>query len=356
MAAESRRTDPPLTDTLFTEGFRFEFFQAVRILERLYPHKQPVGHDATPGSEAVRFRSRLSLNFPPSAVYEVAQAEESDAPAEMTTAFMGLTGPLGVLPRHYTELLLDRARQRDRTLLDFLDLFNHRLLSLFYRAWEKYRFPIAYERRVASGAIDDNFSLALFDLIGMGTTGLRGRLAFGDEALLFYAGLLSQRPHSASALAAILQDYFHVPAEIVQFVGQWLSLPATNRSRLSAGNTNNALGVSTVAGDRVWDQQAKFRIRLGPMTFKEFTRFLPTATDFPLIIQFTRFFVGQEFDFEVQLVLKASEVPQCRLGDTSDSAPRLGWTTWARTGVFTQDVDDVVFSGHLTRADAFPGA
>lgn len=355
MATASRGTDPSVEDVLFQEGYRFDPFQAVRVLERLYPQRQPVGRDTVPSGEVVRFRSHLTLSFPPSAIYEVKRTENGDGPIQMTVAFMGLTGPLGTLPRTYTELLLERVRRhKDRTLLDFLDLFNHRLISLFYRAWEKYRFPLAYERSVAKHEEYDPFSLCLFDLVGMGTKGLRGKLEVGDEALLFYAGLLGQHPHSANALENILTDYFAVPVKTVQFIGQWLSLSEENRSRIGAGDKNNALGVNTVAGSRVWDQQAKFRLRLGPLTFDEFSRFLPAGNAFRPLVEFARFIVGQEFDFDVQLVLKAAEVPRCRLGETGAHAPRLGWSTWLKTKEFTHDAEDVVFTGRLTQVGALP--
>src|SRR5262249_54902383 len=152
---------------------------------------------ASPAEEVVRLRAWLSLNFPPSAIHEVVRASDAAQPAQMTVAFMGLTGLLGALPRHYTELLLERGRRRDWTLRDFLDIFNHRMLSLFYRAWEKYRLPIVYEGAAWRHRENDRFSQYLFDLIGLGTKGLRGRTEVADKALLFYTGLVAQRPHSA---------------------------------------------------------------------------------------------------------------------------------------------------------------
>jgi type VI secretion system protein ImpH len=265
-----------------------------------------------------------------------------------------LTGPLGVLPRHYTELLIERTRRKDTTLRDFLDLFNHRLISLFYRAWEKYRFPIGYERAVAQQHGYDDFSLNIFDLIGMGTKGMRGRLEVGDEALLFYAGLLGQRPHSASALTGILHDFFAIPVEVRQFIGQWLYLSKENRTSLG-GEVNNGLGVNAIAGSRVWDQQARFRLCLGPLTFREFHRFLPASPTFRLLVQFARYIAGQEFDFDVQLILKAEEVPRSQLGAAGERAPRLGWTTWLKTKDFTHDAEDAVFTGRLTQVGALPG-
>jgi type VI secretion system protein ImpH len=264
----------------------------------------------------------------------------------MTVAFMGLTGLLGVLPRHYTELLIERMRHKDDALRDFLDLFTHRLLSLFYRAWEKYRFPIAYERAVSKGEGDDRFTLYLFDLIGLGTKGLRRRLGVEDEPLLFYAGLLAQHPHSASALEGVVKDYFAVPATVTQFIGQWLPLSEANRSRLGPLGANNVLGVSAVAGHRVWDQQANFRLRLGPLTFAEFCRFLPSGGSFPTLVAFTRFCAGEEYDFDLQLVLDAAEVPRCRLAGHGEPGMRLGWSTWVKSGGFTADAGDAVFAVH----------
>jgi type VI secretion system protein ImpH len=360
MAAESRGTGSPLEvspldDVLFEEGYRFDFFQAVRVLERLYPDRHPVGRDANPAEEAVRFRSHLSLSFPPSAIYEVTRAQDGGGPARMTVAFMGLTGLLGVLPRHYTELLLERMRRKDEGLRDFLDLFNHRLISLFYRAWEKYRFPIAYERAVSKGEGEDRFTSHLFDLIGLGTKGLRGRLEeVEDEPLLFYAGLLAQHPRSASALEGLLKDYFEVPVSVTQFIGQWLPLSEANRSRLGWGEVNNALGVSAVAGSWVWDQQAKFRLQLGPLTFTEFCQFLPSADGFRTLAAITRFSAGEECDFDICLILKADEVPWCRLGGNSEPAARLGWSTWLKSREFTADAVDAIFAGRLSPSEGSP--
>jgi type VI secretion system protein ImpH len=263
---------------------------------------------------------------------------------------MGLMGPVGVLPRHYTELMLERVRRHDYVLRDFLDLFNHRLISLFHRAWEKYRFPVAFERTGKAAGSYDSFALHLFDSIGMGTGGLRGRLEFGDEALLFYAGLLGQHPRSASALGNMLGDYFAIPVEVAQFVGQWLDITAENRTRL--GDANNALGSTAVAGTRIWDQQAKFKLRLGPLSYAQFNRLLPGGDLHRPLIQMARFASGQEFDFDLQLVLKAPEVPWCRLGDWQ---ARLGFSSWLKVAEFDRDADQVVFSGGLTSLGALPG-
>lgn len=355
MAPQSGRTDPRLEDTLFEEGYRFEFFQAVRVLERLFPDRRAVGRDAKPAQEVARFRSHPSLSFPPSQIHEIRRPADGGGPAEMTVAFMGLTGPVGVLPRHYTEMVIERLRLKDHALREFLDLFNHRLTSLFFRAWEKYRFPIGYERAVSRQEGYDPFSLALFDLMGMGTQGLRGMLGVEDEALLFYAGLVAQHPRSASALEGLLTSYFEVPVRSIQFAGQWLPLSDEDRSRLGAGAANSGLGVNAVLGSRVWDQQAKFILRMGPLRYVVFCDLLPSGTAFQPLVRLTRFFVGQEFDFDVQLVLERTEVPRCGLGETGPTAPRLGWSTWLKTREFARDADDTVLTGRLTKFGAFPG-
>lgn len=345
MATQSRRTDPSVADLLFEAGYRFDFFQAVRVLERLYPDRQPVGRAVAPGQEVVRFHAHLSLGFPASAIHRIEPAKDEKGPAQMTVAFMGLTGPLGVLPRHYTELLLERVRQRDHTLREFLDLFNHRLISLLYRAWEKYRIPIAYERSALHYQEYDRFSLYLFDLMGMGTKGLRGRQQIPDKTLLFYTGLLAQQPRSASALAGLLQDYFGVPVSVTQFLGQWLPLAQAYRTSLGSSEGNNSLGVSALAGAYVWDQHAKFRVKIGPLTLSEFDTLMPSGHAFHALVQFCRFFSGQECDFEIQLILKAAQVPWCRLGSQGLGAPRLGWSAWLKRDAFLHDADDAIFVG-----------
>jgi type VI secretion system protein ImpH len=336
MATEGRRTSNPLADVLFDEPYRFEFFQAVRLLERISPERRPVGRYSEPAGEAVRFRTRVSLSFPPSQIHQLADANEEGLPPQMTVAFMGLTGPAGVLPHHYTEMLVERTRYKDTAAWDFFDLFNHRMISLFYRAWEKYRFPVAYERG------EDRFTEFLFDIVGMGTPGLRNRQSFPDEILLFYGGLFAERPHSASAIEAVLGDYFGVPARVEQFSGQWLKLDEESLSRL--GGAGAELGVTAVTGTRVWDAQSKFQLQFGPLAFNEFLKFLPTGPDFKPASELTRLLAGLEFDFDIRLTLKAEEVPGCVLTTRAKHPPMLGWTSWLKTAAFTEDDSQVVLS------------
>jgi type VI secretion system protein ImpH len=253
-------------------------------------------------------------------------------------AFMGLTGPLGVLPNVYTELLIERLRRKDRALHDFLDLFNHRFISFFYRAWEKYRFPVAYDRDRGDG----QFTASLFALINMGTRGLRNRMSLPDEGLLCYGGLIAQRPHSASAIAAVIGDYFRVTASIEQFSGQWLKLDAG--SMTSLGRANNVLGSSAVAGARVWDCQSKFRMRVGPLSYQQFIDFLPLGSAFKPVMDLIRLLAGPELDFDVQLVLKAEEVPGSIAATRDKRKSMLGWNSWLKTRAFRFDDEQVVLT------------
>ena len=332
-------TDLSLKKKLYDEAYRFDFFQAVRLFERILPDRKPVGGEALPSEEQVRFRTHVGLDFPSSEIDEIKETEDEltdEQRLEVFVNFMGLIGPSGVLPVHYTELALDRIRHRDSALWAFLDIFNHRAVSMFYRAWAKYRFPVAYERG------NDEFTSYLYDIAGLGTDGLRGRMGFDDEALLPYAGLISQKPHSASALENIVADFFGFPAKIIQFFGQWLELADTDITFL--GKQNSKLGFTALLGRRVWDQQSMFRLRLGPLDFFQFQAMLPNGSGHNQLRSIVRFMTGLELDFDVKLVLKAKQVPSLILTTRAVRRPMLGWTTWMKTNPFESDDEQVVLN------------
>ncbi|MEK7854637.1 MAG: type VI secretion system baseplate subunit TssG, partial [Acidobacteriota bacterium] len=233
-----------------------------------------------------------------------------------------------------TDLMLDRIRHRDPAMWACVVIFTHRSVSLFYRAWRKYRFPIGYERG------NDDFTAYLFDLIGVGTNGLRGRMSLPDESLLPYAGLIAQKPHSCNAVENVLSDYFSSKAKIRQFHGQWLDLEPSDYTRL--GEKNSVLGESAIAGTRVWEQQSKFRVRLGPLDFQKFQAFLPTGSAYEPLRSIVKFLIGFEFDYDVQLLLKKQQVPSSILTTRAQRRPMLGWTTFLKTSPFTADDEQVV--------------
>jgi type VI secretion system protein ImpH len=344
MVTESGKQDADLTRTglrrLLEDDHLFvQFFQAVRLLERLYPERHPVGLYVTPSSEVVRFSSVPTLSFPAGELDSLTLNE--DEPHAMRVNFMGLSAAVGALPYPYTEYLLERIRSKDRGPAAFFDLFNHRILSLFYRSWEKYRFFIAYERK---GAGEDAISARLLDLLGLGTAGLRNRMDIPDEAALYYAGLLSQKTRSAQGLRQILEDYFDVPVVIEQFSGSWNRLPVRHQTFLNETYSfTEQLGFGTIIGDEIWDQSGKVTVRLGPMPFERYREFLPGAQGCRELGSWLRLYGNRELTFVVQLVLDRTEVPGLQLGESGESAGRLGLVSWIKNRDFERDPDEAFY-------------
>lgn len=350
--------DPtPAADRLRDEPFAFDFFQAVRLLHLLRPEAAEVGRAGPVDAEPVRFRALASTSFPPSAVMDL-QSPGGDAAPTMTVGFFGLYGPKGVLPQRYTEMVarqeMERA-ERDAekgALRGWLDLFNHRLIGLFYRAWEKYRPAVAFERAARDpGRGPDAFTAALLSLVGLGTRGLRGRMKgpsaearVDDLSLLYFAGALANRTRNAAGLEALLREYFGMDARVKQFQGRWLMLEEGQQSRLGDLGGRNALGRDAVAGARVWDLRSKVRVRLGPMGYDRFRSFLPDP-DRPgtleALARIVRFHLGPDLDFDVQLILRRDQVPPCQVGGQGGST--LGWDAWAAAGALDNDPGDAIF-------------
>lgn len=330
---------------LLVEPFRFQFFQAVRLLEKLLPAREPVGQAVPPDREVARFGAHASLAFPASEIQEMEWPD--DRPPRMTVNFMGLIGPEGVLPTVYTALVRERLRASDRALIDFLDIFHHRIISLFYQAWKKYRFdpedPQGERMR---------FSRQLLSLVGLGTDGLRNRQSFADESLAYYAGLLTQRPRSAQALRQILEDYFDVPVEVEQFAGAWYRLPADIQCHLDAAGGNEQLGLGAVVGDAIWDQQSRIRIVIGPLDLETYLSFLPDGASWEPLGAWVRFFSNDEFDFDVKLILKRQDVPSCELGSEGDAGAKLGWVSWVKSAPLARDPGDTVLAISRHKGDS----
>jgi type VI secretion system protein ImpH len=192
---------------------------------------------------------------------------------------------------------------------------------------------------------EDHFTQRLLDLVGMGTPGLQERQSIPDEALLHYLGLLDLQPRSAAALEQILEDYFEVPVEVEQFVGAWYRLDSASQSRVEEGDTEaEQLGIGAVVGDEVWDQQSRVRIKLGPMGLERYREFLPQGSAYEPLRAVSRFFSNDEFDFEIQLILKREEVPSCEVGSDRDAAPQLGWVTWLKSVPFQREASETILS------------
>ena len=334
----ARLTDSPMGEELAEQAHCFEFFQAVTLLQWLSESSRPVGGFSNPEEEAVHFRVNPRLGFPASPIQKLEIQE--DGPPEMMVNFMGLTGPMGVLPYAYSELILERVRAKDHSMAAFFDIFNHRAISLFYRAWQKSRFPVTY-----SAGPRDLFTRYLLDLIGLGTDGLRDRQEIDDEALLHYISLVGMQARSAAALEQIIEDYFEVPVEIQQFTGAWYSLDEPTQCAMSETDTASCqLGAGAVVGDAVWDRQARVRIRLGPLGMERYCDFLPDASAYKALRAMTRFFSNQCLDFELQLVLDRTETPGTELDADAANPARLGWVSWVKTAPLGGHPDDTILT------------
>ena len=345
MASESGLTDSAVTPAssaallparLLERPFEFGLFQALRLLQRASGTREPIGSFTPPGREAVRLGAHVSLGFPPTEIHSL--EFPGTTPPLLRISCFGLLGAAGVLPTVYTELAVERLLARDRTLRDFLDLFHHRLASFLYRSWEKYHFPIAYER---GGR--DSVTPHVLDLIGMGTDGLAGRQAVPDQALVYYAGLLAPATRPACALKQLLADYFGIPVEVQPFAGAWRPLDPSFRTFLNDSNSESeCLGTGTVLGDEVWDQESVIRIRLGPLTLRQYEQFLPGGLAHAPLRAWLRFYCGEDLDVEVQLVLRRDEAPAAALDAAGQPPPRLGWVSWMFTQPLARDADETM--------------
>ena len=357
MPTAQRRTESSVIDTLLEHPYRFEFFQAVRLLEQAYA---TAGVRSGVVGELVRFRNSLLLSFPPSEI-EALTTFESDANAslanpadprnqgyELTPTFIGLTGPVGALPRHYTEKLIERESLfRDRAARVFLDIFSSRMVSFFYRAWKKYRLHILYEQDRKN-----LFTPLMLSLVGCDHARLRTDLQLGsrdiyDESIAHFAGIARHRPVSATNVQRMLADYFDVGVQFEQFVGRWFAIPANQRTTLSGAYAE--LGLTSFCGERTWQRQTKIRILLGPMTNAEFMSFLPYGNAARALSRILALTLGQSYEFEIRLVLKKEDVFPASLGN-ADQPARLGWDTFLQSQPASNDSCDAMYEVEATAA------
>ncbi|BFI96614.1 MAG: type VI secretion system baseplate subunit TssG [Rhodanobacter sp.] len=311
----------------------FEFFEALRRLECAHPERPRLGESAKPTEDAVRLCHTPSLSFPPRAVdrYEAASGNK---PARLHGLFLGLFGPNAPLPLHLTEYVLDRQRNaKDSTLIAFADIFHHRMLSLFYRAWASAQPTVQLDRPG-----EDRFSLYMGALVGLSTRGLDGRDALPDQYKRFFAGRLQAQARNAEGLRSLLVHFFRIPVRVVEFVASWMRLPDEAHLRLGSSPEVAGLGRTAVTGEYVWGSQQRFRLRLGPLTRSQFNNFLPGGEALRQLVAAVKTYVGEEKAWDVQLVLKRAEVPGTKLG----LGGRMGLTTWLGEAQRDIDADHVI--------------
>lgn len=315
--------DHPLVRATLAHARDFEFFQLLHLIERLVPDAIAIGGSGPASREPVRLRPALSLAFP---VADIDASEWRDALlttggfVTITTTFLGLYGTKSPLAAHFTEMLLPE-REGEVRLREFLDLFHHRLLSLLYRVWKKYRYFVTFR---ADGR--DPISMVVRGLLGIGTPHIDDELGVPPTVLFRYAGLLSQRPRSASGLAGQLQDYFGgIPFDLEQCVGRWVWIEDGQRNRLGDAKCN--LGMDFLLGERIYDCSGKIRVEIGPVGLDDYCRFLPEAEAADDLRKVLRFYCTDPVEYDVRVTLRGEEVPQTRLG-VDGPAGRLAGTTW----------------------------
>ncbi len=319
MAGESRRAADALAvfEALAREPWRFDFFQTLRRLECLHRARPRLGTSLRPDDDPIRLGQEPSLAFAP-ATMQAFVPGRAEGPPRLEVRFFGLLGPNGPLPLHLTEYARDRLRNSaDPTFARFLDVFHHRMLSLFYRAWANARPTVHHDRPDS-----DRFALYVGATLGIGAPALRHRDALPDAARLYYSGLLSGPTRPAEGLRAMLAEYFRMPARIEQMAGEWLRVPAENRARIGRGAAR--LGGGAVLGDSIWQCQQKFRAVLGPLHFADYQRMIPGSRSLERLRALVRSYVGDELVWDVKAILRKEEVPPLALG----GAARLGWTSW----------------------------
>ncbi len=331
MATFGWRSERSVTDWLFAEAYRFDFFQAVRLLEMLRPDAQSAGESSEPEKEAVRFHFRVGLDFSASDVHQILPPADGESAAELTANVLGLSGPHSPLPLPFTELILERIARKDTGLRDFLDIFNHRLISLMYRSRKVHRVAFTTKSPEESAAAG-----YLYSLLGLGQPSLRNRMTVKDRALLDYAGLLSKQPRSAAGLERMLSDHFQVNARLHQFQKNRRALEPHQWTFLGITGQNQILGDGAVLGTHVWDQQGSFEVELGPLRLKQFLHFLPGGSAYLPLCELTRFYAGGQLEFSFRLRIEAGEIPGSHLGSA-----RLGWTSWLKARPSDQDDSQV---------------
>lgn len=332
MAHPVRTTTSPvdLTRRLQEAPWEFDLFQAMRMIEATHAERARIGESRRPVDDPVRFAQEASLAFPPAAVaaFEVGPK----GPPRLVQRVLGLLGPNGALPIHLTEWTRDRARNAgDAAFLRFLDVFHHRMLSLFYRAWAHAQPVVSIDR-----PRQDYFGRRLAALCGLGTPALRERDSAPDFVKLAHAGVFGRQVRNAECLQIVLANYFQVPVRIEEFVGHWLGIAPEQHSRLGRREAFARLGEDAVLGERTWHAQSRFRVVIGPLAFRDYERFLPRGAASRALHDLIRLYVGMEHSWEVKLVLKKAQVPLAWLGNSV----WIGWTSWLGARLSDQDAED----------------
>lgn len=334
MASEERGKADPVgaLESLREEPCKFNFFQALRLIECAFGEKPRIGSSLRIADDPVRLGQEPSMAFSPSSLASFKPGDDG-RPWRLDVFFLGLFGPNGPLPLHLTEYARDRLRNYDDpAFARFADIFHHRMLSLFYRAWASAQPAVNFDRPES-----DRFSVYMGALIGLGMPSLRNREPLPDLAKFHHAGLLSSCVRSAAGLESLLEGYFDMPVSVKEFMGEWVVIAEDDRLRLGGSRETASLGETATLGGRVWSCQQKFRIEMGPLGFEEYKRMASGGTSMERLVSLVRSYVGDELTWDVELALKKEEVPFMRLGQNI----RLGQTAWCISRTPAKDLNDL---------------
>ena len=313
------------------EPYKYDFYQFMRLIECMYPDKQRFGYSVKPSDDAIRIGQLPSMQFAPGALARFEM--NADYPAVLKVFFFGLFGPNGPLPIHLTEFARHRMNiARDPTFAEFADLFHHRLLSLFYRAWADKEPTTQLDR-----PHNDRFSIYVGSLLGIAERSQQQRDGVCDHTKFHFAAHLGCQTKHADGLIAVLRSYFQVPIAMEEFVGEWLTIPKDGLCCLNADQQTGQLGVSATIGLHSWQCMHKFRLIAGPLDLQQFESFLPNGKKITAFSDLVKNYIGFEFKWDLNLILKKNEVPAIRLGKYG----WLGWNSWLSARSRNDDAKDM---------------
>jgi type VI secretion system protein ImpH len=322
-------------DAVAQAPYRHDFYALLRRIENLWRERPRFGRALRPLDEAVRVAQDAELDFAPAPVSSLVRSERAAAP-RLGVRIFGLFGPHGALPLHLTELARSRERQHgDASLRAFIDVFHHRMLLLFYRAWAQAQPAVDLDRR-AEARVD----AIVGALGGLAPAAARKRDAISDDAKRQHIAHLARGVRTAEGLTDTLTQLLGVPVQVESYVGHWLPLRREDCTRLGLGGPAGQIGVGAVAGDAVWDRQSKFRLHIGPLSAEQYRRFLPRGAGVRPLRDWVRQYVGFDFVWDVQVALTAADVQGCRLGTETP----LGYAAWLGTPRERVARDDLIFA------------
>jgi type VI secretion system protein ImpH len=229
-----------------------------------------------------------------------------------------MLGPNGALPIHFTEAVRERTESYgDRATADFLDMFHHRALTQFYRAWAQAQASVGLTRRG-----DERFARYIGWLSGTELDEIAGPLP--SHALLSACAHHVREARNPEGITAALSQFLGVPVRLDEFVLHWIAIASDEASRLGRPGVPSILGQGAILGEVVPDRQHKFRLDIGPLDLEAYQDLMPGGPSLPGLVEWVRSFVGFGFCWEVTLRLKRSAAPAAALG----SRVRLGCTAW----------------------------